>query len=152
MGCHCFLQATGPSPLPDPTSVLWLLLFYLDEMVSTVLQYQTRVSLTGKVDYERPAKENRRLVDVMMFVAQSSDAASFEKKSRTLVQGLVGPALRKSSQDVAMGTNKDIASDMLSFGRIQGRRLPSVSNILDQTIQTLGDVGWAPMTVVRVAQ
>jgi hypothetical protein len=126
---------------------------------------------TGNVDKKGTAKEDCGLVDVVMLVAippaistretkridrddspQGTNAAGLKQKARPAVEGLGGPALCKSPEDVAVGYNQDVAGAIgtSSFGIIYHGCLPLVPYLLDEPVKPLGDVGWASVKGVRL--
>jgi hypothetical protein len=83
---------------------------------------------------------------------QGTNAAGLKQKARPAVEGLGGPALCKSPEDVAVGYNQDVAGAIgtSSFGIIYHGCLPLVPYLLDEPVKPLGDVGWASVKGVRL--
>lgn len=158
---HCVLQAASskhPSALQRSdllVSLLQLLLLLLDD-----------------VHHERTAEENGWLVDVVMFVTDKDSLAGvhpqhtqltehlnspqrpytarLEQEGRPLLQRVAHPPLRKGAQDVAVGDYQDVGGllDRLLLRLGEGRGLPSVADVLDQSVDPLRHLLWGSIRCV----
>jgi hypothetical protein len=119
--------------------------------------------LLDNVHHERAAKKNGWLIDIVMFVTETSlanviaahtwpernspqrpDTTGFKQEGRPLLQRMADPSLRKGAQDVAVSNDQYVAGRVGGFllRTGEGRRLPFFADILDQPVDALRHLFW----------
>jgi hypothetical protein len=76
---------------------------------------------------------------------ERTNTASFKKEGRSILQCLAGPPHGKGPEDVSVCDNEDVAAAIawllwLAVGLCQDGTVPPVANVLNQSIETLGDL------------
>ena len=67
-------------------------------------------------------------------VPQDADASSLHQKVRSIMECFTGPALGESSKNMAVSYNEYITFHRAVIGMLQGRGMPLVPDVLDQTV------------------
>lgn len=74
---------------------------------------------------------------------QRADTTRLKQKARPAMERLVSPALCESPEDVAVGYNQHVAIGALFFSLTHHGGMPLLSDVLDQPVKALRDVGGA---------
>jgi hypothetical protein len=111
---------------------------------STYLLLPLRVfdSLLNNITHERATQQDRRLVQIMMLIAQRSHSSSFQDQTRVIRDVLANPAARERSQEVTVGYDQHVEGLVhAAFRLADGVLVEALAYVVDNGVAASGDVG-----------
>lgn len=92
------------------------------------------------------SKQNRRLVQTMMLIAQSAHTSCLEQETRVSANVLVDPARGESSQYVPVGHDQHVERlRYATFWLADGVGVPALTDVCYERVETLRYLLWRPV-------